>query len=112
MTSEGITGKYTWEEYEKICRDLAEIRFREVEKECGRLGMQCMMMGNYIHISTDKRKWKFLASETPIHLQHKNYRFRQGTLGNYHIQWIRNAGMRELVAYICAHDSRKAGNGY
>ena len=106
IMGKGMTGKYTWEEYQNLHKDLAESRFREVEKECGHLGIHCLMLGNYIHICTDRGKWKFLASETPIHLQHKNYRFRQSTLGNYHIQWIKNVSMYELVAYIFTHDKK------
>lgn len=99
-----INGSYTWDEFQKIQNDLVRIRFKDVKKECDRRGIKCSKEKNYIHIITEKGKWKFNASETPIKLQHKNYRFRQNTMGNYHLQWTKNINMRDLVQYIENHD--------
>lgn len=94
----------SYEEKKQREGKIVEKKFKEVYKECKQRGMKCIREGNTIFIQTSVGKWKFNARESEVHLFHKNYKFRNSTVGNYHRQFVREMSMRELVRYIAGHD--------
>ena len=79
-------------------------RIEAVKKECSIYGFKNWVENNRIYIETPNGKWYFNAKEEQVHLFHKNYRFRQSTMGNYHRQFVRDISMHELLRYISNHD--------
>ena len=88
------------EEQEKLMKK----RFSEVQRECSKYGFKTWTEGKKTFIATSNGKWYFNGEESSIHLFHKNYKFRQSTMGNYHRQFVKNIDIPELISYISNHD--------
>lgn len=101
-------------EQNKECKNLEQLRkeketrmsdrFEIVQKECYNYGFKTWTENNRIYIETPNGKWYFNGKEEQVHLMHKNYRFRQSTMGNYHRQFIKDIDMHALLNFISRHD--------
>lgn len=85
-------------------KKLMKRRFSETQRECSEYGFKTWIEGKKIFIATPNGKWYFNGEESSIHLFHKNYKFRQSTMGNYHRQFVKNIDIPELISYISNHD--------
>lgn len=94
-------------EMRKMQQKIAKEKFDEINDLCMTKPIDCRMEETTIHLKTDAGAWKFDAAQEKVHLFHKNYKFRQSTMGNYHRQWVKAVSMRELIEYICSHDHIK-----
>ena len=91
-------------EEEKMQRKRMESRIAETQKECLSHGFRTWVEFDRIYIETPNGKWYFFAKKKDIVLMHKNYRFRQSTMGNYHKQFTKDISVHELMQYIARHD--------
>lgn len=85
-------------------RERMETRIMEVKEECLIYGFRSWVELDRIYIETPNGKWYFFAKKKEIILMHKNYRFRQSTMGNYHKQFVRDMTIHDLMRYIANHD--------
>lgn len=82
-------------------------RFEDIMELLKNDCMKCFMQHNTIFIVTKRGQWKFDASQDFICLFHKNYKFRNSTMGNFHVQWKKECTVDEVLDYIARHDKVK-----
>lgn len=97
---------YRESEEEKRQRTRFETRIAETERECEKYGFRTWVEYDRIYIETPNGKWYFFGKMEKITLMHKNYRFRQSTMGNYHKQFTRDISVGDMMHYICRHDKK------